>query len=1816
MNQTKKHTTGKKLLALLLALIMSVSLLPMSVFAADLDVPETELQVTEPVEEDMQEPEVTDVEGEGDADVQNMEGGAAVYADAAQINYVEKTKSVPLKDGTFYRIVHIDCGRKYFSFTDLKKIIDYAAASNYTHVELAFGNDGLRFLLDDMEVSASGVTYASEAVKSAIQAGNKAFYDAGTNELTQTQMNDIISYANGKGIGIIPMFDAPGHLQTVVRAMATLGVATNKYTTPTTSGTSVNYAIDFTDAASVNFVQALMQKYITYFKGQGCTMFNIAADECGLKDATYTAYAKMVNSMAAMVQNAGMTALAFNDGFYHKGLNTTVDFDTNIAICYWDASSDKYAPAATLADKGFKIINTHNKWYYVIGVSDTGWYGATWSKNNMEGNGAPDCIANKCDVTDGGYQTETGCMNAIWCDTPSRDANMATIEDHIKTLANVEYNTAYFTPVTPQPVVSIVDSTGVAVSAMKVGDTVTLTLSNNAEASWSVEPADVIELSATTRAATATGATVTAKALKAGTATVTATVGSDTYTTTITVQDAGDVEVTEKEITLTIGQISEKYTQDGHYGDVTDGELKNDAGVVVATYTSKNETGSGVSFTPVTSVSANSSYYIKTANGYLTATGSTTDDVSQAAAWTWKYNSTSGSYTYGRFQINSSYLCYSNGSFTTVSTTTNNYNTGVRFSNGQFLIYTGSSYSYELTPGTRTVEPSGDITTITFKGVAEGTTHVTIGNVKYTINVIAEDLTDVSPLPIQLWITNNTIEASGTNAKKTGSGWGGNSSLGQAGYISLPAATKDTASAVYSENGMYLVDAFAAAGMTEPLVRYEWGGTRFIIARDDKPLQNLVFWTGRIHNSSDSNIQTVWGGDYSNSGAAFNYVRYWNKVWQVSADRDTWTTVTGSGSTDTKDSCIQQLAAYYMTRTEITKEVTTDVADWGKPNGGTEYTSQVGSDFVLLDYAVKYADGSRVPNKFPVKNKTLAYHCESNNAAVGTDSSGNKYRMLNNFRGVETENFEVYMVTVTMTSASAQTTVSTSEAKNGYTYDDTTEQIVWAIDETAREKSGLDDYTSISGSPTYSGCKIGGTMDIRGVEIYNKHGALITYYVRAKAAVEDKLIVNYYVEGEKTPFYFYEIGVESGTTFDYRFARTEKPVGLQYNTVRNIINQEETVNWQLETMPEIKSQYRYSEYSFVRTDFTGNEYKIVNLYYTFKTEKTFVVDFGLPLVIKPGDINANLAANGVTITGVDIGVISSYARITKDNNCNITYTLTKTIDGSDTFSIQYTGTLMNNGTLQSGQSAKYSVTIIPASTVYYEDSFAKFYGSDGAEQTSFERTGTSVTETPGTWYADGAKENSTPDQALEELGKKNNVYGYDPVYNNSTTFSMGSAKKVTVDATKFVYDPTVKFTFKGTGFDVISLTDNNSGAIVVNVERKDTNATGYEAYNKNFLVNNYYGYSYDKTTHEWTVDNSAENNALYQIPVMKVTGLPYGEYAVTITVGYGEFFDKTNDGKYSFWMDAIRVYDPMGKDYDYKNGDDTDNESYPQYIKLRNALAKDDGSVTTNSQLLFIDGAQNAEITLYKNYGPNNEVYLAKGQAISFKVPANDQIATVQIGAKVPTGTVAEMKVNSTNVPIAGSATEMYYNLGVTNGTVTITNNSEGILSLTNLKITFTAKQNSTVTLAALSDEEQANAVAAVRALFAAPEPDPEPETFEPQRFDVSWNRSTVKVGQKATLTVKTSTDVETVTVNGQDIGNYRVRTERTGWGWNAKKVTYHVFTYTVTAAEAGALDVSVAAVNAEGVSSAAVTATLTVQAASQRPGIGGWLDNIFGRWF
>lgn len=1612
MNQARKRTGTKKVLSMILVLVMLLSLLSMAAFTLP----------------------------------------AAASSDSAASN------------ADFKRIVHIDCGRKYFSAADLKKIIDYAADNYYTDVELAFGNDGLRFLLDNdnMALTANGTSYDGNEVTSAIQKGNRAFYDAGTNELTESEMTDIISYAREKGIGIIPMFDAPGHLQAVVKAMETLGMSP-VYTTPTTSGTSVNYAIDTTDNASTSFVKALMQKYITYFKKQGCTMFNFAADECGfsgMTTAAYTSYAKFVNELAAMVKSANMTPMAFNDGIYHKGLTSNTAFDTGILVCYWDASTAKYASAATLAKKGFKILNTNNKWYYVIGKeSVTNWndwngyaYTCEYAKNQM--------ATNDCLTIDGDEKqtTPVGCMAAIWCDTPTKNVNWTNVQSYISTFRTSNPNYFKASATTPEKP-GVQQPTENKTVNVTVGGTTTV-------------PIDGKNLSAD-------GQTY-------------ATENSGIATVTVSGQDEqpGNVTYTNKQVSYsTLAGSNTSWTRTEYYYKV------------------------GENYYPVYAYYGSYRYYY----GYSTT--DSTSDVKQID-YSW----------YGRDSVS---------------------------------VYSKS--------GQETIPAS---TTLTFEGVAVGTTYVTIDNVKYTIQVTQENL-EGKTLPMQLWFTNCDIEAPGsgydsrqTSGEFKGADWPQNK---QPYYINVAAAD------AYGENGVPLTSVLPAS-----MTRYEYDATYWIEKRDNKAAKELVLWSGRVHDSSD--LQLIFGKDYSNSGTEFHYIRYYNGVWEVSADRVNWSTeVTGTGSTGSSTDCKEQLAVYYMMRSQITQEVSTDVADWGYIDDDSGYGDQINKkQYVMLDFAVKYQDNTRNPSTFPQDDKTFLFHCTPNDGsgAVKRDSSGNYYRQLNNFRGMNTGDYEIYMVTVTMTDGSASNTIADTTS---YTYDYTnTEQIVWAIDEATKDKSGLDPYTSISGSNSdYSGCKIGGDPYVRGVEVYNQHGALITYYVRAKITT-DALQVHYVNQTTGYEFYNYPIVVNSGTHFKTDFAYVsgsdQESGSLRGNTVTNSLGVEQTIQSDLASIPEIGAQYRYGNYKFV--DATRTDDKNVTLYYTFNTTKKFVVDFGLPLKIRPQDIAPQLA--NAQLTKVVVGD-SQYADITHDDQLNIIYKLKTAINGQDDITVTYYGTNAQG----KENNATYTVSIIPATSVYYEDSFATFMNGTGKANAA-------------TWTTD--KDNTaakaTTTQALTELGKMSadDVYGHDAAYADSTKLSMGSARKVTVSA-GMVKDwtensdwPTATFTFKGTGFDVISLTDNNSGMISVKVYAVGSDGT--ETLEKTKYVNNYYGYQFKDGV--WTVNNSA-NNALYQIPVIKVDDLAYGTHKVVITTAYASYADKTGDSQYSFWLDAIRVYDPMGKD----NATYTkDGEGYPQYIKLRDQLAKENGSVTTNTNLLFIDGAEKAEIATYANYGPNNEAYLAKGQAITFTVPGDANIASVQIGAKAPNGSAAKMVVNGTETNIT-SATEMYYEIDTEGRNFTIANNGNGILSLTNLKITFTDKPGSTIALTPLSTEEQNDAVMSVRALFAAPE-----QTFEPEHFTATWSRN-VRKGGTATLTVKASADVESITVNGEEIIAYTTKTERSFWG---SKETYHVFTYRVT--NAATADYSVCALNADGVASDPITAPLTV-----RPSIRDWWNGIFNKW-
>ena len=1236
-----------------------------------------------------------------------------------------------------------------------------------------------------------------------------------------------------------------------------------------------------------------------------------------------------------------------------------------------------------------------------------------------------------------------------------------------------------------------------------------------------------------------------------------------------------DVTYVEDTVTVVVGS-SETVTIEGYDYSEQVGEIDTSIATVKVTYE-----GVTVSeFTPATSISNNAKYIVKYGDKYIDENGKLTDNISEAAEWTYeRYNNTYGKLKNSKDQ----YLTYqSNGSFTTVQGYNNN---SWLYVNGTTVnMHDGSGYNIALSLGTKTEGSSQPSTIITFTGVKEGTTSVVIGGTRYTVKVVDATLAQ-QVLPINLWITNTGVVPDGWgtsygNVTREGFTYGLDTEHTNNGWETFRAIyeLKATEGSIHSEQGVKLSELIPNKGKA-----YGYRGS------NTPEEYNVDIWKCSYNASAERQSTDGWTNS-SNKGTEFEYIRYWENKWEYySATTGKWIEISEVGA-GKDDSAKNQVCVWYRQVTTVTSEVTTEIVDWGP--------IKYAANQCLLDFAVKY-DGTanRIPNSFPVTGKTIGFDIApiDNVTYYGTDN-GAIYRTVYGIAGVETLNYEVYMITVTPTSDTHTDYVTKGTKPTELNYGGT-EKIAWAKTEADANSTELNKMPNV---------KYGGEPFLESVKIYQYQGLLVTYYLRAKQT-PDSLTVHYAIQGSETAFYEYNIAVNKGTTFNSGIAldHSQDPyVGgpLLNGRVTNSNGETITVSSNLATLQGLEPQYRYSKYEIV--GFRKDD-KNVWIYYTFTREYTYVIDFGLPLKIKFSDfgVTNDAAIDTVSLWEKEIvlenkGLYGTAKVITESTEGKyVLYTLDKPLDKNITIPlyVKFKQRVDNDN----NKPQRFTANIIPATSVYYEDSFAKFTnGSGAAEGATWAPVYDTNITAENNPYANTA-------QALEALGNKTNVYGYDPAYDKCTMFSMGSAQKVTVTSdmvtnwTDTSTWPTAQFTFKGTGFDIISLTDNTSGAIFVDVVNKETGKK-----EKSVFVDNYYGYTYD-ATNGWQPSTSNKPNALYQIPVIAVRGLDYDEHNVVIKVAYSEYFDHTaNKGSYNFWLDAVRVYDPMGKSENTGNTYGQDGEAYPQYIKLRSELAANNGTVGVNGKLLFIDGKENASISEYANYGPNNEVYLANGQAITFKLTGNlDKIAAVQIGAKSPNSNEtnkANMVIGDSNKQLS-TATEMYYDIttaAVNNGAqlVTVTNTGEAILSLTNLKITYTEKGS--VSLGAMNAEEQTASVMAVRALFAPapvePEPEPEPEkTFEPERFEASWTKNVMQ-GRKATLTVKTSEDVEAITVDGQTIRSYRTRTERVGFGRRAKRITYREFTYSMVAQESA--DFSVTAINAEGTESEAITARLTVK--------------------
>ncbi|MBQ2446367.1 MAG: fibro-slime domain-containing protein, partial [Oscillospiraceae bacterium] len=270
------------------------------------------------------------------------------------------------------------------------------------------------------------------------------------------------------------------------------------------------------------------------------------------------------------------------------------------------------------------------------------------------------------------------------------------------------------------------------------------------------------------------------------------------------------------------------------------------------------------------------------------------------------------------------------------------------------------------------------------------------------------------------------------------------------------------------------------------------------------------------------------------------------------------------------------------------------------------------------------------------------------------------------------------------------------------------------------------------------------------------------------------------------------------------------------------------------------------------------------------------------------------------------------------------------------------------------------------------------------------------------------------------------TYGYDPSYEAVSELSNGASlytegKGVPLPGAAEPANFTqASFSFVGTGFDIISRTDEDQGTLRIEIFNKKECTT-------------------DDLEVAYTV-NMKGNMKMNQIPVYSKEDLPYGRYWVKLSVGdkVSSIIPSLSRGN-QFYLDGIIIHNPVDPTANSSvlHAYEQDGEAYAVVEEVRDKLLgepdfnelndhvnglingavyidyipvpeenEDGTSVGNNPQNPNASHHNTHKVATYNKLGPNNEVYLAPQQAIAFKLV----IYSKELPQRIDVGCKAIMK--------------------------------------------------------------------------------------------------------------------------------------------------------------------------------------------------------------
>lgn len=885
------------------------------------------------------------------------------------------------------------------------------------------------------------------------------------------------------------------------------------------------------------------------------------------------------------------------------------------------------------------------------------------------------------------------------------------------------------------------------------------------------------------------------------------------------------------------------------------------------------------------------------------------------------------------------------------------------------------------------------------------------------------------------------------------------------------------------------------------------------------------------------------GVDQTAAGTTLTHVRYHANAWQYKTLDGTWTYFESG----------DQLVAYYLQKTDVTKDVETYVKDWGYGTSTTTPDTSSNKGQAALTVAVVYPDGTVQPTEDDMYSQATTIFNYWDNRNIGIVSP-----KVN-------ENYSISKMTITDGKRKSNTSAIVWYTSDTITWDKVKlesgaewydETVVW------QKSDGTTPMVNASDEKIKAKCTWTAKNTAKLVLIYlepiQKDTNLNVVYVDRDDNVEIQRmqVAMKYNQGDAAPTYFthlYNNGVQiaypNKTNWPGK-TKTEPDYLPDSAYVVNAGGVDQTFSKDITTNVGIADKYKSGLYRYDGAEISTDG-KTLTLYFALDNSKLnnwYVLDFGLPIEIPVSDLVTNSQdVTAVSVKGTPLSdnpVTTDHGELTYDSSHKvITYTPTTTWAGSSAASVSF------NLQYADGQNIRKGIGVIPASNVLYEENFLTTVSDDWTRDSSTTPTAAQQTQ----------KLDSSDTTTY-------NVFGFDAAYSDKRG-ETGVWKADKLDSSKLTKPLTTSF--YGNGFDLIGNCGPNTGRVLMIISPADGSKRGARVidvdtrYNGDSLYqvplahvefDNDAAYNVkiwasglDKTTAGTSriataslMDTySAADDALLQSLVQSY-GLSMSDVEHVTMSNVIPASDAADVSLYGMPSAAALTAEPQ-TNVEHQQGTHVEIDSFRVY---RTTDKNDDiagkypvaeQGIVYNNILDVVKGQivafteDNPEkevvITDYEAAGgPQNEIYIGKGRAITFNVEGATEI---QVSLRAVQGATswADTTTGGTPTPISTN-TEMYYTVHAdTNGVFTITNRGSGLLAIGNVKLPSNAK-----TTSASEIDEDALRASLCAALGLSAE---QPQAFQPKTFTARATTLPMLRNKRVSVLITISNDVSYVTVNG-----------------------------------------------------------------------------------